>query len=503
MSFGKHRAIPAIVVSVSMLLGVSCRDKASSGRQPGETAAEGKGEAGAGEGIKGGPFLSAAGELGKDDRPGGASAKAKSGPEAAPEEGEEGSGAQAVALPIGMAFPRTKPLKAAPANYRQGQMAFKKDDMETAAQYLDKALDLDPYYDYALQLRARIHAQEGETGQAAKLMERLVAMNYIRFAPVVSKSSWFKAVRKEGEVWEKFEQTMEAYRKVWVDALTGPGQFYIQSHYAKIEGQTDMAGEEIDLRFTRGSVIFWSKNARRFLTLGDFTDVAGYLMDRERNKLTLLRWRPHEEKKPGMMGRIIVSRIDLAEAAVEAVSIDLAKEAEAVRMAIGGKGEVFFEIVGVGEEEEAGEPAGPAEESPTGEEEKAASGEEEKEADEEEPEEEDDDDDEDEKKEPGVPASSIDWDEKKVIEGEMDADQEWTHVVTLGGTGAPPPKSVPEATQQPPKAKRGGACAWIDGESAFCFEPTKKGGTWHDLYLQAGESGPVKLTEEWIPIVQY
>ncbi len=498
MSFGNYNAALVFVVSLLLLPAVSCRDKALSGQA-------GKGEPGSVEGNKGGPFLSAADELGKDGKPGGAPAKTRTGAEAeaeaAPEDGEGESPAQAVSLPIGMAFPRTKPLKAAPANYRQGQMAFKKDDMETAAQYLDKALDLDPYYDYALQLRARIHAQEGEIGQAAKLMERLVAMNYIRFAPVVSKSSWFKAVRKDGEVWGQFEETMEAYRKVWVDALTGPGQVYIQSHYAKIEGQTDVGGEEIDLRFSRGAAVFWSKNSRRFLTVGEFTDVAGYLMDRERNKLILLRWRPHEEKEPGMMGRIFVSRIDLAEARVEGGSIDLAKEAEAVRMALGGAGELFFEIVGEQEEEDTGEPAGPAEESQTGEDEKAASGEKEEEEDEEASEEEEEE--EEGKKEPGVPASSINWEEKKVIEGEMDADQGWTLVVTLGSTDAPPPRSIPEAAQQPPKAKRGGACAWIDEESAFCFEPTKRGGTWHDLYLHGAESGPVKLTEEWLPIVQY
>ena len=502
MLFGKHHKALVFVLSLLLLPALSCRDKASSEQPSGEE------EAGAGESKKGGPFLSATDELGKDDEKGRAPLKVKAETEAeaaaADEEGAEASAAKAVALPIGMAFPRTKPFKAAPANYRKGQQAFKKDDMETAAQYLDKALELDPYYEYAMQLRARIYAQEGETKQAAKLLERLVAMNYIRFAPVVSKSSWFKAVRKDSEVWEPFQETMEAYRKVWVDALTGPGEFYIQSRYAKVEGRTDMAGEEIDLRFVRGTAIFWSKNVRRFLTLGEFMDVAGYLMDRERNKLILLRWRPLEEKEPGMMGRIIASRIDLAEAKVDGGPIDLAEKAEAVRMALGGEGEVFFEIIGGGEDEETGEPGKPEEASKTGEDEAAGSGEgeEEEEADGEEGEDEEESEDEEEK-EPGVPTAGIDWEEKKVIEGEMDADLEWTLVVMLGSTDAPPPQSVPEAVEKAPKARRGGACAWIDEESAFCFEPTKRGGTWHDLYLHGGESGPVKLNEEYIPIVQY
>ena len=103
----------------------------------------------------------------------------------------------------------------------------------------------------------------------------------------------------------------------------------------------------------------------------------------------------------------------------------------------------------------------------------------------------------------GSRVKSVDWEKKELVDAEAAEDQAWPLVITLGATSGPVPESLAEVKEKPPKARRGGACVWIDEANAICIEPTKKGGRWHTIELRPLEAEPLKLTEEYIPIVQY
>ncbi|MBW2261432.1 MAG: hypothetical protein JRG91_05600 [Deltaproteobacteria bacterium] len=96
----------------------------------------------------------------------------------------------------------------------------------------------------------------------------------------------------------------------------------------------------------------------------------------------------------------------------------------------------------------------------------------------------------------------VNWEKGVIDTGVLDSHTGWLLSVTLGGTEGPASGPIVDTDEEPPGAKRGGTCYWIAQDAAFCFEPTKKGGTWHNLDLHEG-GGPDRLTDEPIPLVQY
>jgi hypothetical protein len=430
--------------------------------------------------------------------------------------------ANAATLPIGQPTPRVVPEKTVPALYRKASTAFKKGDDEAVRESLDQAIKLDPYYDSALLLRARQYAKDGQKQEALSMLERLVALNFRKFEPMIARTGWLKDIRQDQALWIPFKDKVEAYRKQWDEALEGPGVIFLEGHFQKLEG-SDLSGQPLDLRFARGIPMFWSKKVRRFLFLGDRHDVSGFIHDRERGKLYLVHWQPHPQATPGIMGRVLVSRMDLTGSEPDSKPIVLAEEAEAVRAALDGEGNLLVEVVapeggpaaappavkpavqeGAGEGgEEAGEEETAGDEAEAESEAEAAAAAPEEEAG---------------KKaasKAAVPAATgkegktvsmvkkVDWKSGKLADGEAAEDQEWPLVITLGATSGPAPRSVPDVKIAPPKAKRGGACTWIDASSAVCFEPTKKEGRWHYVTLKEEGAEPVNLVEQKIPIVQY
>ena len=212
-----------------------------------------------------------------------------------------------------------------------------------------------------------MHLQDGEKKECASLLERLLAYNYVQFAPQIKRLAWLKPLRSDAEAWGPFEQRMEQYRAAWVEALAGPGAFFIQSQYRKVEG-ADIDGEPLDLRWARGVPVFWSKSLDRYLLIGEHTDVAGFLVDRENNALVLVRWKPHEEGTAGFMGSVLAHRIDLLEAAPSPKSIEIAAEAEVIRAALDAEGNLLFTSMSVEEEEALDELEEDVEEDDEGEE---------------------------------------------------------------------------------------------------------------------------------------
>jgi tetratricopeptide (TPR) repeat protein len=434
----------------------------------------------------------------------------KKGETAAPA-ADEGKEDQAWApLPLGMPFPQVKQPKGVPLLYRKGSIALGKGELEEARQNLDGAISEDAFFENALWKRARLHAREGQVKETLAVLERLLALNFVRFAPLISGSGWLKDLRKDEEAWKPFEEKIEAYRRAWSEALTGPGVFFVQGRFQKVE-QADLSGEPMDLRFARGIPMAWSLKVRRFLAIGGSHDVAGFLLDRERGKLYLLEWKKHPEARPGVMGETSISCLDLATMELLGGPVKLAGEADAVRLALDEEGKLLVEAVPAEEPSPVADPAGEsgkAEEAAEGAEEAEAEEaaeellEEEKEAAPEEPAEQ-------ESEPSGLDESgqsrvkTIDWEKKKLLDAEAGEDQAWSLVVTLGATSGPPPESTADVKENPPKARRGGACVWLEENNALCIEPTKKGGRWHTIELRPAEGEILKLTQDYIPIVQY
>ncbi|MBW2262823.1 MAG: tetratricopeptide repeat protein, partial [Deltaproteobacteria bacterium] len=253
-------------------------------------------------------------------------------------------------LPLGRPDARIKVQPPAQVKYNQAKKAQKAKDRPRAIELLDESLEADPSFSWAVLLRARLHLQDGEKKECSALLERLLADNYVHFAPRIKRLAWLKPLRSDEEAWGPFEERMELYREAWVEALSGPGVFFIQSQFRKIEG-TDVDGEPLDLRWARGVPVFWSKSLGRTLVIGEHTDVAGFLVDRENNALVLIRWKPHEEGASGLMGKVLAHRIDLLEAASAPRSIEIAAEAEVIRAALDGEGNLLFTSMTVDEEE--------------------------------------------------------------------------------------------------------------------------------------------------------
>lgn len=423
----------------------------------------------------------------------------------------EEAASQWAPLPLGRPSPLLKQPKGVPALYRKGAIALKKGELEKAMENLDAALEEDPFYENALWKRARLHMKQEQREETLAVLERLLALNYVRYASLILKNQWLKDLRKNDELWKPFEEKMEAYRKVWSEAFTGPGAFFIQGRYHKVE-QTDFSGEPADLRFVRGVAMFWSKNVKRFLTIGGNYEAAGFLFDREHNKLILVTWDSHPDAKPGALGKISTSCLDLAEVKSVGRRVALTEEAEAVRLALNKEGVLLVEVVPIEETpsdsesiakavEKAAEEGEDSGDLKGAEAESAESKEDQKE--EEEKAKEGDSGETGEETEEETLVKRIDWEKGELVDAEAADEQEWLLVLTLGSTSGPPSGSVEEVEEAPPKAKRGGACAWIDESSAVCFVPTKKGGRWHEIELREKGGETVKLTEERIPIVQY
>jgi hypothetical protein len=403
-------------------------------------------------------------------------------------------------LPLGRPDARVKVQPPAQVKYNQAKKAHKAKDRQTAIQLLEESLEADPTFSWAILLRARMHLQDGEKKECAALLERLLAYNHVHFAPQIRKLAWLKPLRSDPEAWGPLEERMGLYREAWVKALAGPGAFFVQSQYRKIEG-ADIDGEPLDLRWARGVPVFWSKDLGRYLVIGEHTDVAGFLVDRENNALVLVRWQPHEEGTPGLMGKVLAHRIDLLEAEAAPRSIEIAAEAEVIRTALDAEGNLLFTTTSVEEEEALDDLEETVEEDVVeAEAEEALEEDEADEADEEEGVDEEEEVDGEEVE--GEEYDRVNWEKGVVDAGVLDTDGGWLLTVTLAGTEGPDAGPLVDTDEDPPRAKRGGKCQWIAQGTAFCFEPTKKGGTWHDLDLhEAG--GADRLTEEPIPLVQY
>lgn len=388
---------------------------------------------------------------------------------------------------LGQPRARLKVNAPAPVLYRKAKNAHRDDDDdETARELLDEALEADPHFAWALLMRARLHLREAEKRECLADLERLVAYNYMEYAPRIRRWGWLEPLREDDELWPAFQDRMEAYRQAWIDALDGPGAFFIQSRYKKVE-QTDEEGEAVDLRWKRGSLVFWSKDLDRLLVLGEPTNVAGFLHDRQNRKLVFVRWEPHPDPTAGMMGIITAQRMDLSTLETEGQPVILAAAADEARFALGEKGELLFEMH-VPPDEAIHDTVKQAETetTPKTAPEPAKTGEPT----------------DDEDAEEGVEVDALDWSSSEIEGIAMDEDRQWQLVIRLGETLGPPPVSVEDAPGEP-HTVRHGRCHYIDAETAFCFAPTKKGGTWAHLTLHPAGGDPVQLTDDPIPLVQF
>jgi len=381
-----------------------------------------------------------------------------------------------VLVPLGRADPRTRAVQPAPLRYNAAKKADKEGDREGARKLLDEAIAADPAFTWALLLRARIALEEGDKTGCLSLLEKLLALNYVEFSREVSRLAWLKPLRADAAAWGPFQEKMELYRKAWADALAGPGAWFIQGQFRKMD-QAGPDGAPLDLSFVRGAPMFWSKTLGRYLPVGRYTDVAGFLLDAEHRSIVLVRWQDHEVLSPGLMGKIRVHRIDLEALAEDGTGVEIASEAAEVRLALDGDGNALFladraeQAPPPAEPQDASTDAGDAVEDGAESEDQAA--------------------------------ERVNWKLGVADEGILAAQAGWQLSITLGRTKGPLPSPAPGSTGEPPKAKRGGACFWIEPSTAFCFEPTKKGGTWHNLDVVASGSDPVRLTAEPIPLVQY
>jgi tetratricopeptide (TPR) repeat protein len=431
---------------------------------------------------------------------------------------DEGKEEQAWApLPLGTPFPQVKQPKGVPLLYRKGSIALNKGELDEARQNLDEAISEDPFYENALWKRARLHAREGQVTETLSVLERLLALNFVRFAPLMATSQWLKDLRGDEAAWKPFEEKIEAYRRAWSEALTGPAAFFVQGRFQKVE-QTDLSGEPLDLRFVRGIPMAWSLKVRRFLAVGGSHDVAGFLLDRERKKLYLVEWKKHPEARPGVMGETAVSCLDLDAMEFLGGPVKLAADADAVRLSLDEEGKLLVEVVPAEEPSTVEDlPKAAAAKEPEEESVEGGKGEPDEEEAEEEAEQEPLEEEESVESAPqeqngeppaadepeGSRVKTIDWEKKELLDAEAAEDQAWALVITLGSTSGPTPESPADVAENPPKAKRGGACVWLEEDSALCIEPTKKGGRWHTIELRPAEGEILKLTPDCLPIVQY
>lgn len=418
---------------------------------------------------------------------------------------------------LGQPQARLKVNPPAPVLYRKAKKARKDDDDETARQLLDQALEADPHFAWALLLRARLHMDDGEKQKCLEKLERLVAYNYMEYVPRIQRRGWLEPLRQDEELWPAFQEKVEAYRQAWIEALDGPGAFFIQSQYKNVQ-QTDLEGEDVDLRWKRGSLVFWSKDLGRHLVLGEYTDVAGFLHDRNSGKLVFIRWDAHPDLTPGMMGVITAQRMDLTTLEMEGKPVVLAAEADEARFALAEDGQLLFQMHvpateaihdTVTDEKTDDHPSasGEVDEQEVPEDQQAVH-EDDEPAGPEEAEEEDDDTEatdeeiEDEQEKEGVAVDAVDWSDSKIVQSTMDEDSDWLLVIRLGETQGPEPASSEDAPGDPPTVRHG-HCFYMDAETAFCFAPTKKGGTWAHLEVRPADADPVQITDEPIPLVQF
>jgi hypothetical protein len=413
-------------------------------------------------------------------------------------------------FPLGRPSPLGKQPKGAMQLYRKGSVAMTKGDAAAARPDIEASVKEDPFFDVALWKLAQLDAKEGKQQETLDVLERLLAFNYVRYAPLIMKTGWLKDLRNAEEAWGPFEEKMEAYRKAWSEALRGPGVFFIQGRFRKIEA-TDLSGEPLDLTFARGTPMFWSKALKRFMPVGGSGEAAGFLFDRARARLYLVEWAPHPESLPGALGKISLTCLDLEKLELVGKPIVPAAEAEAVRAALDEDGRLLIEVVApekpsgtapalapgikkavskalaaqpVGE---AAEEEPPAEEEAEGEGE--AAGEPPAAA--------------EELEEGETLVKAVDFEKGQLVDAEAGNDEAWALVLMLGSTAGPPPASAEGIEDKLPKAARGGACVWVEEGSSVCIEPTKKGGRWYTISLREGGGEKIVLNAEYIAIVQY
>jgi len=413
-------------------------------------------------------------------------------------------------LPLGRPSPFGKQPKGAMQLYRKGSVAMTKGDAASARPDIEASVKEDPFFDVALWKLAQLDAKEGKQQETLDVLERLLAFNYVRYAPLIMKTGWLKDLRATEEAWGPFEEKMEVYRKAWSEALRGPGVFFIQGRYKKIEA-TDLSGEPLDLTFARGTPMFWSKALKRFMPVGGSGEAAGFLFDREHARLFLVEWAPHPESLPGALGKISLSCLDLEKLELVGKPIVPAAEAEAVRAALDEDGRLLVEVVAPEKPAgtalalapglkkavskalaaqppgEASEEEPPAEEAEEGdgeaaEEPAAAAGE---------------------LEEGETLVKAVDFEKGELVDAKAGKDEAWALVLTLGSTAGPPPASAEGIEDKLPKAARGGACVWVEEGSSVCMEPTKKAGRWYTISLREGAAEKIVLNEEYIAIVQY
>jgi hypothetical protein len=375
-------------------------------------------------------------------------------------------------MALGRSNPEVNPVKGVAALTRGCGGALKKGDVALARQKLDAALGMEPESVTVLGLGAKVSLAEGDIEGALSFVERVAAVDHVAFRKDVLGAKWLGPLEEDGERWKELERRAEAYRDAWADALAGPGAFFVRGCFSKLE-QVGIDGEKVDLTFSRGMVMFWSASSGRYLPLGQERDVAGYIVDV--GKLYVVRWSPDEEARPGAMGRVVVSRIDLDTMVEDAKPVEVAEWATTVRLAIDDEGVLVGVEAAVVDLDAGTEP-------------------------------------------PEAPMElfRVDWDEGRaapVVERAEEPDEdwddddeegppEWRLTVALGETEAlrlAPPASHPVELE----ARRGGSCVVIDWKRALCFIPTKLGGRFLDLELREQGKDPVKLNADYFPVVQY
>lgn len=163
---------------------------------------------------------------------------------------------------------------------------------------LHKALGECPHYSPAHYDLAVIHLRKGgEEAEAVDALEQALRADYLRYATYMLDDDALEPLRAS-ERWAEVRERAAKIRQEWISALDRPGLFVLLGHDDRRaiviedwEGYQSREKRLPDLiSLVRGQVFFLPSGSNKLLPLSDRT-VGGFILDRERRRLHLWRWR--------------------------------------------------------------------------------------------------------------------------------------------------------------------------------------------------------------------
>lgn len=242
---------------------------------------------------------------------------------------------------LGQAVMDSPEHKKASAANSKGLALLKKKKPDKAREKFEEALALAPDHAAAAYNLAAALCLANEPEAALEPLETAFKVNYPRFGARLDGDEDFQALKESPQL-DKVEAMKKLYRDAWVRALASPGAFVLAARKSKVMDETGMVAFDEDLR--RGSLFFFHLATERFLPLDDGRHAAGFVLDREGQRIHVVSWTRMTAETDIVPSQFAGLRIDsLGLADLSQWSVKVPKRATGIMLsAVGGRAELRY-----------------------------------------------------------------------------------------------------------------------------------------------------------------